>query len=81
MNPIQQRLAAGAQRAAEARRQHGSIDLHLLIEGAELYGGDGSVVGVEAQSEGHVAEDVLWSEVNGIPRFCYQLYVGYGWVV
>lgn len=81
VNPIQQRLAAGAQRAARAWRQHGGINLHLLIEGAEFYGGDGSTVGVEAQGEGHVAEDVLGSKVNDFPRVCYQLYVGYGWVV
>lgn len=81
LNPVQQRLAAGAQRAAGAWGQHGSIDLHLLIEGAEFYGGDGGVVGVEAQSEGHVAEDVLGSEVNAFPFVGYELYVGYGWVL
>lgn len=81
LNPVQQRLAAGAQGAPRARRQHGSIDLHLLVEGAELYGSDGGALGVEAQGEGHVAEDVLGSEVNASSRVRYQLYVGYGWVV
>lgn len=38
-------------------------------------------MGVEAQGEGHVAEDVLGSEVYAFPRVRYQLYVGYGWVV
>lgn len=38
-------------------------------------------MGVEAQGQGHVAEDVLGSEVHAFPRVCYQLDVGYGWVV
>lgn len=38
-------------------------------------------MGVEAQSEGHVTEDVLGSEVDDFSRVRYQLYVIYGWVV
>lgn len=81
MNSVHQRLAAGAQRAAGPRGQHGSIDLHLFIKGADLYVGDDCAVVVEAQGEGHVAEDVLRSEVDAFPRVRYQLDVGYGWVV
>lgn len=50
---------------AGAGRQHCRIDLHLLIKGAELYGTDGNIVGIEAQGEEHVTEDVLWSKVDG----------------
>lgn len=81
LNPINQGLAAAAQRAAGAWRQHGGVDFHLLVEGAEFYGGNGSIVGVEAQREGHVAKDVLRSEIDAFPRVCYQLYVGYSWVI
>lgn len=80
LNPVQQRLAARAQRTAGSRGQHGSINLHLLIKSAEFYGSNGSVVGVKAQSEGHVAENMLGPEVYAFPCVCYQLYAGYGWV-
>lgn len=80
LNPVQQRLAARAQGTAGSRGQHGSIDLHLLIKGAEFYGSNDSIVGVKAQGEGHVAENMLWPEVYAFPCVCYQLYVGYGWV-
>lgn len=76
MNPVKQRLAAGAQRATGPCGQHGSIDLHLLIKSAEFYGSDGGIVGVKPQGEGHVAEDMLGSKVDAFPRVCYQLYVG-----
>lgn len=81
MNPVLHRLAAGAQRAAGARGQHGSIDFHFLIKSADFNGGNGGVMGVQAQGEGHVTEDVLWSQVNAFARVHYQLYVGYGRVV
>lgn len=38
-------------------------------------------MGVKAQGEGHVAENVLGPEVYAFPLVCYQVYVGYGWVV
>lgn len=81
LNPVEQRLAAGAQRASGPWGQHGSINLYFLIEGEEFYGSNGSAVGAEAQGEGHVAEDVLRSDVDAFPRICYQFYVGYSWVV
>lgn len=65
MNPIEKRLTARAEMTAGAGRQHCRIDLHLLIKGAELYGTDGNIVGIEVQGEGHVTEDVLWSKVDG----------------
>lgn len=81
MNPVLHRLAAGAQRAGGAGGQHGSIDFHFLIKGADFNGGDGGVMGVQAQAEGHVTEDVLRSQVDAFGRVRYQLYVGYGRVV
>lgn len=80
MNPVLHRLAAGAQRAGGAGGQHGSIDFHFLIKGADFNGGDGGVVGVQAQGEGHVTEDVLRPQVNAFGRVRYQLYVAYGGV-
>lgn len=80
LNPVEHGLAAGAQRAAGARGQHGSIDFHFLIKSADFYGSDGSTLGVEAQREWRVTEDVLGSQVKAFPRVCYQLYVGDGGV-
>lgn len=80
LDPVEQGLAAGAHPAAGARGQHGRVDLHLLIEGAEFYGSDGGVVGVEPQGEGHVTEDMLWPKVNAFACICYQLDISYGWV-
>lgn len=80
LDPVEHRLAAGAQRAAGARRQHGSVDLHFLVEGADFYGRHGGALGVQVQRERHVTEDVLGSQVNAFARVCYQLYVGNGGV-
>lgn len=76
LNPVEHRLAAGAQSAAGARGQHGGIDFHFLIESADFYGSDGGTLGVQAQRERHVTEDVLGSQVNAFARVCNQLYVG-----
>lgn len=80
LNPVEHRPTAAAQRAAGARRQHGCVDFHLLVESADFYGGDGSALGVQAQRERHVAEDVLGSQVEAFACVCYQLYVGDGGV-
>lgn len=64
LNPVEHRLAAGAQRAAGARGQHGSINFHFLVESADFNGSDSSTLGVQAQRERHVTEDVLRSQVN-----------------
>lgn len=81
LNLVQQGPAPGAQGAAGARGQHGGVNLHLLVKGAEFDGGDGEAAGVQTQREGHVAEDVLGSEVDALPCGGYQLHVSQGRVV
>lgn len=76
-----QRTAARAERALRAWRQHGSINFQFLIKGKEFNGSDGRIAGIKSQSEGHVAEHMLGSEVDALPPVSDQLYVGNSWVV
>lgn len=80
LNPVEHRLTVVAQRAAGTRRQHGCVDFHFLVESADFYSSDGCTLGVQAQRERHVAEDMLGSQVDAFACVCYQLYVGDGGV-
>lgn len=81
LHPVAQRRAAGAEWAARPRRQHDSIDFQPLVKGVEFDGGDGGVARVQPDGEGHIAEDVLGSEVDALSSVPDQLDVGNCWVV